>query len=407
MREQEAQQDPRAVGRVAQHVWIAAAFIFMWMHFSYWRPNLRHPDWQIYSLYFTGIAGVATRYLTGMRHGHRRWHRVVFDGLFIVFIAVGVNLTGGIRSDLWLVYFIFVIAETLVASARGFVITDGAAIVSYVIATLPRTISQEYLEQLITRVVFLILVASIARTVAANERQRQGDLGALREELSVSEERRRLARDLHDGIGHVLTRVILSLEVIRRQCMADPKAAADGMGQQAVALRGAMEEMRQIVATLRTDTTAFDLRSALRSMTARLAETESLEVDVHLPQEPIPLSLHRQYHLSRVIQEALTNCLRHSGAKRACVDIRVSLAPTRPPAVVAEIRDEGVGFDPEGLDSHQGHGLAGMQERLAPYEGRVQVESAPGAGTRVIAELPADVPLWESIGRRALAAERA
>jgi signal transduction histidine kinase len=391
MRERHKQQFLRAVTRAAQHVWIAIAFIFFWLHFSYVRPNLRYEDWRIYSLYFLAVAGVAARYLTGIRHGQERWHRVLFDGLTILFIALGVNLTGRIESDLWLVYFIFVIAETLAASARGFLITDIVAVLSYVVATWPPDgITPRYLELLVTRVFFLVLVASIARTIAAEEQQRQADLGALREALSVSEERRRLARDLHDGIGHVLTRVILSLEVTRRQCAVEPQAAAESMAQQANALRGAMEEMRQIVATLRTDTSAFDLQTAVRAMAAQLSETESLEVAVEAPQEPLPLSSHRQYHLSRVIQEALTNCLRHSGAPHARVEINVVEAPVGAGKVVVVVSDEGVGFDVRQVDSHPGHGLKGMAERLAPYGGKVTVDSSPGKGTRVVAEMPAD-----------------
>lgn len=390
MRDARQRHELAAVARAAQHVWVAVAFVLVWLHFSYVRPHLRHPDWQIYSLYFLAVAGIACRYLTGIRHGRERWHRVLFDGLSILLIALGVNLTGGIYSDLWLVYFIFVIAETLAASARGFLITDVAAIVSYAIATWPRVVTQSYLEMLFTRIFFLFLVASIARTIAAEERHREADLGALREALSVSEERRRLARDLHDGIGHTLTRVILSLELARRQCGTNPAAAAETIGEQANALRAAMEEMRQIVATLRTDTASFDLPAALRGMAAQLAQSGSLRVDTEVPEQPLPLSPHRQYHLFRVVQEALTNCLRHSGAASARVSVRVADSPVGAPKVVATVEDEGVGFSPEKLDGRPGQGLAGMRERLAAYGGRLTVDSAPGRGTRVIAELPAD-----------------
>jgi signal transduction histidine kinase len=380
-------QELRAVARAAVHVWLAVAFVFVWLHFSY---VSRRPDWQIYTLYFLSVAGIATRYLTGIRYGRERWHRVLFDGLSIVLISVGVGLTGGIHSDLWLVYFIFIITETLAASARGFLITDAAAVLSYVVATWPAQMTQQYAEVLITRVFFLVLVASIARTIAADERSRQQDFGALREALSVSEERRRLARDLHDGVGHVLTRVILSLELARRQCKTEPEAAAQTVGGQADDLRRAMEEMRQIVATLRTDTAAFNVYSTVRQMAAQLKQAGAIEVDVRVPDQPLPLSQHRQYHLSRVIQEALTNCLKHSQAARAEVDIRIQEQPVGGTKVVAVVSDAGVGFDPQQIDG-RGHGLRGMAERLVPYDGKVTVESAPAGGTRVTAEVPGDL----------------
>jgi signal transduction histidine kinase len=377
----------QTVTRVAYYVWIAVGFIFVWLHFSSVQPHL---DWRVYALYFLAVSGVATRYLTGARFGRERWHRVVFDGLSILFISVGVGMTGGIRSELWLLYFILVIAETLAASARGFLITDVVAVVSYVIATWPQGswVLQEYLEPLVTRVFFLVLVASIARTLASEERRRQEDLAALREALSVSEERRRLARDLHDGVGHVLTRAILGLEMARRD-PAVGESARIGLGKQATDLRSAMEEMRQLVATLRTDTSAFDLAGTLRLMVSQLNESGSLHVDLKLPEQPLPLSPHRQYHLTRVVQEALTNCLRHSQATEAEVEVRILERPTEPELVVARISDRGAGFDPASVNG-DGNGLRGMQERLEPYRGKVQIESSRQRGTTVTAELPAD-----------------
>jgi len=389
----EPHQPPReflTVTRAAQHVWLAVAFVIVWLHFSYVQQYVRHQDWQLYTLYFLAVAGVATRYLTGVRHGRERWHRIVFDGLSILFIALGVNLTGGIHSDLWLVYFIFVIAETLAASARGFLITDGVAIYSYVVATWPRQLTQDYAEMLITRIFFLVLVASIARTLASDERTRQEDLAALREDLSISEERRRLARDLHDGIGHVLTRVILSLEMARRQSSADAPAACEAMAQQATALRSAMEEMRQIVATLRTDTGAWDLRTAIRAAVAQLEQSGAVAVELTLPSDPLPLSAHRQYHLSRVIQEALTNCLKHSGATKVEVEVSVLEPAVGTSSVAVRVTDNGVGFEPSAVASYDGHGLRGMSERLSAFGGALDLRSSPGTGTQVTAEMPSD-----------------
>jgi len=383
-----------AVTRAAQHVWAAIAFIFLWLHFTYVRGDLRHQDWQLYTLYFLSVAGIAARYLTGIRHGEKRWHRVAFDGLTIVFIALGVNLTGGIRSDLWLVYFIFVIAETLASGARGLLLTDAAAVVSYIAATWPNQPNQAYGEILLTRVFFLVLVASIARTLAAEERKRQGDLAALQEALSVSEERRRLARELHDGIGHTLTRVILSLELASRQQGAEPAEASAAVGRQVTALRGAMEEMRQVVATLRSDSQAFDLPALVRSLASQVSESGPLTVEVEMPDEPIPLSPHRQYHMARVIQEALTNCLRHSGSERAEVEVQVQNGTVGSPMVVAIVRDFGRGFDPDAAERGPGQGLRGMQERLEPFGGRVTLDSRPDGGTVVTAEMPADEGGW-------------
>lgn len=384
-------RDLSAVIAAAQHVWAAVAFVFAWLHFEYVTALFRHEPWQLYTLYLLAVAGVAARYVTGVRHGHQRWHRILFDALTIFFIALGVNLTGGIRSDLWLVFFIFVIAETLASSARGILITLLGTVFAYTIATWPRMMNREWLELYFTHLFFLGLVASVAWTLAREERRRQIDVGALREALAISEERRRLARDLHDGIGHVLTRVILSLEMARRQVGAPPEAMNDTLAQQADALRGAMHEMRQLVGTLRTDTSSFDLPTAVRTLASQMSNSSSLQVSVEAPEEPLPLAPYRQYQLSRVVQEALTNCLRHASAHRAAVRIRTTTSAVGLPRVVVTITDDGRGFDPEEARLRGGNGLRGMEERLEPYGGRVVFDSMAGRGTTVTAELPGEL----------------
>src|SRR5262249_9724826 len=162
------------------------------------------------------------------------------------------------------------ISETLDDSEATFLATGGTAIASYALATWQRPVTQAYVEQLATHVFFLVMVAAIAWMIARDDRRQQADLAALRDALSVSQERRRLAGDVRDGRGATLTRVILSLEVARRQCAAEPEAAS--IAEQTTALRGAMEEMRQIVATLRADTAPFDLAASVRAAAAPLAQ---------------------------------------------------------------------------------------------------------------------------------------
>jgi signal transduction histidine kinase len=162
------------------------------------------------------------------------------------------------------------------------------------------------------------------------------------------------------------------------------------MAQQAAALRSAMEEMRQIVATLRTDTSAVDLRTAIRTAAALVEQSAAMAVEVRVPEAPLPLSAHRQYHLSRVIQEALTNCLKHSEATSITVEVSVLEPAVGAPTVTARVTDNGCGFHPERVRAQDGNGLRGMEERLTAFEGRLEVRSSPGQGTTIIAELPGD-----------------
>jgi signal transduction histidine kinase len=127
---------------------------------------------------------------------------------------------------------------------------------------------------------------------------------------------------------------------------------------------------------------------AVEALVERMASITGMEIEARIElmrgtaRPPTPLQIDLATAIYRLVQEALTNAAKHAGAERAWVEI-VEEADT----VSINIRDDGKGFDPDRADS--GFGLIGMRERVALVGGRIAIDTAPGRGTTVRAELPA------------------
>lgn len=243
------------------------------------------------------------------------------------------------------------------------------------------------------------------RAVTAEAEQRRvllQDLVEAREGLAereraaaVAAERERLAREIHDTLAQGLT----SIELLLR-------AADDALGA------GAVARARDLVATARTtsaenlaEARAFvrdlpspsvraGLAEALARLAARTADRAGLAVDVRSSGEVRPLPEQVEQALWRVAQQALANTAEHAGARRATVTLSYL-----GDAVALDVVDDGHGFDPSAAGARagagegtpapgRGRGLAGMSARLAELGGTLHVESVPGQGTAVAAEVP-------------------
>jgi two-component system sensor histidine kinase UhpB len=178
------------------------------------------------------------------------------------------------------------------------------------------------------------------------------------------EERRRVARELHDEVGQVLTGVILQLE--------------DGDAREAV--RRSLEDVRRIARELRPEVLDdLGLQSALRELCTAVAAT-GVRVERRLEVGDVPLRPEVEMVVYRVAQEALTNVMRHSGAIEVLVSLEIVGGALR-----LIVRDDGRGLE-EGA-AERGAGLAGMSERALHVGGRVSLASS-AAGTEVRLEIP-------------------
>jgi signal transduction histidine kinase len=202
-----------------------------------------------------------------------------------------------------------------------------------------------------------------------------------RARLAVAAERARIAREVHDIVAHNLTVMVALAD---GAAYAGPERAADAMGKVAETGREALSEMRRLVGLLRDERApqpGFDdldrLLDQVRAAGLRLAVTHE--------GVPGPWGPGAGLAVYRIVQEALTNTLKHAGP-RARVQIRLAYTPAD---ADLEITDDGAGrtAGPPSGGATGGHGLAGMAERAAPYGGRVEAGPVPGAGWRVRARL--------------------
>jgi two-component system sensor histidine kinase UhpB len=193
------------------------------------------------------------------------------------------------------------------------------------------------------------------------------------------EERRRMARELHDEIGQTFTGVVLQLETLERRAPEDLRAELRSLE---ATTRAGIEEVRELVRRLRPEALDdFGLRSALVSLGSDLAEHSGLRVSPHLDGDLPALSPEDELVVYRVAQESLVNVVRHARASRAELSLRAENG-----AVVLRVRDDGRGIDADGLRS--GTGVRGMRERALLVGGELEVSPVAPHGTEVALRLP-------------------
>ncbi len=206
---------------------------------------------------------------------------------------------------------------------------------------------------------------------------------ALRRVVSAQEgERRRLARELHDETGQALTSILLGLKPIEEALAGETAATAVANLRQLVV--ATLQDVRRLAVELRPAVLDdFGLTSALARLTETFAEQTGLSVHYESTLGEGRLPPDTETALYRIVQESLTNVLKHARAQR------VSISLTRKGGfVTAVIEDDGVGFEP--AETHDdSFGLIGMRERVALLDGSLEVESTVGTGTTIAVEVPA------------------
>ena len=233
-----------------------------------------------------------------------------------------------------------------------------------------------------------VAVAARAVRLTAELQQVAGDLQRSRERLVVAreEERRRLRRDLHDGLGPTLAALALSASAIPDLIPANPTAAASLAKQLEADIRTTVGEIRRLIHGLRPP--ALDelgLAGAVRDRAAQLTSPQhsgaapGLHVTVEAPDNLPPLPAAVEVAAYRIVEEALTNVVRHAQA-RMC-SVRLALADGLEIAII----DDGVGLP---ADRQAGVGLRSMRERAEELGGEVRIEPQPHGGTWVWARLP-------------------
>ncbi|GAB3146236.1 sensor histidine kinase [Micromonospora sonneratiae] len=205
-------------------------------------------------------------------------------------------------------------------------------------------------------------------------------------EQAVADERRRIARELHDVVAHHVSVMGVLATGARRVLKRDPVSADEALGTIEDTSRTTLREMRRLLDVLRTDAEpAADLtpQPGLTGIAALVEQVREAGLPVSLRVDGSPGLLDPGVALTifRIVQEALTNALKHAGA--ATAEVRLSFGVYW---LIVEIFDTGRGPGP--APSRVGHGLVGMRERVALYGGTLRTGPRPGGGFRVYAKLP-------------------
>jgi two-component system sensor histidine kinase UhpB len=193
-------------------------------------------------------------------------------------------------------------------------------------------------------------------------------------------ERRRLSRELHDEVGQTLSAALLVLQPGPAQL---PEDVRRHLAEAAEMVREGLQGTRRVAHALRPEVLdELGLLRALANLARRMASAAELDLSMNVPSELPPLPEEVELAIYRIAQEALTNVVRHAGASRAAVTVRVEGRRLR-----LTVCDDGRG--PGRLDHDgAGHGIAGMRERALAVGGDLVVGPAPGAGTEVRLTIP-------------------
>lgn len=207
--------------------------------------------------------------------------------------------------------------------------------------------------------------------------------------LAQEEERKRIAREIHDGPAQSLANIVLRTEIAERMLMKQQfELVQDELIDLKGQVRSGLEEIRKIIFNLRP--MALDdlgLVPALRKFTQDFEEKSKVHTSFEMTGREIRLPSAMEAAIYRMVQEAFSNVHKHANASHVSLDIHYT-----PQLITLTIHDNGVGFlveaaeQPSSRNSH--FGLVGMKERVELIEGRMIIDSKPGQGTKIVIEIP-------------------
>jgi PAS domain S-box-containing protein len=212
---------------------------------------------------------------------------------------------------------------------------------------------------------------------------------ASRRETAREEERKRIARELHDELGQQLTALRMRASTLRMRFGPENPELARQIQDLLSLADDTMQVMRSVVTSLRPAALDAGIAAALEWLVAEFSRGAQMAYSLSVPDDMPPLSEDRAIALFRIVQEALTNVARHARAQH----VHVTLARIDEDCLL-EVRDDGRGFDPVATRKRS-FGLAGMKERMLMLGGKIDIASAPGKGTRINVRMP-----WQVEGKK-------
>ncbi len=324
------------------------------------------------------------------------WQRRVYIAIELVLVLIAQLFW----LELDILLYLFLIKSCFLLSRREVLFTVAIAGAGYaftVVSTLP-LIAQWAIEairsqawedlyqprvmvlQALIQYVGISLFVIMFGFVTVSERKSRLRAQALTQEvesLAAALERSRIARDIHDSLGHSLTTLNIQLELAQEMRQRDPSHASHALNNAQLLASQCLEDVRQAVQTARQPD--FDLTAALKTLIEQVKQNQALTIQTDLCLPPLaPPSSHQLYC---VVQEGLTNIQKHAHA--SCVKLR---GYTITGQIILELEDNGQGFNP--ALPHPGYGLRGMAERINLLGGQLRIKSAAGQGTQIQVSAP-------------------
>jgi signal transduction histidine kinase len=225
-------------------------------------------------------------------------------------------------------------------------------------------------------IMFILLVGFLV----VREHQNQQQIIVLNEEvetLATIVDRTRIARNIHDTLGHTLTTLGIQIEIAQQIFRSQPENTVQRLNTAKQLTDQCLEEIRNVVQSLRQSD--FDLTQGLTGMMTHLQQTNGISTDIQLNLPHLPAQT--RYQIYCMIQEGITNIQKHANASH--IILRTELDPA---SLMIELQDDGQGFDLAQATS--GFGLQGMQERLHLVGGKLQIQTTIGQGTLLRLSIP-------------------
>jgi signal transduction histidine kinase len=239
--------------------------------------------------------------------------------------------------------------------------------------------------------IWVAALTTLCLSAVVSERERSsGELAEARrsEGVRAVEERRRIARDLHDSVAQAVFSTVLHTRTAQKALVEEGATTSGRVGRSLGAIaeltRSVQSEMRGLIYELHRDPVHDGLVAALARQASGSRTSDGLTVDVRGPRQRLPLSEPAETQLFAIAREALLNVQQHAGASAAQIQVEAHHGQ-----VVVEVSDNGRGFDPAA--GHPGHfGLDSMRSRADEIGGRIAITSAPATGTLVRVCVPAE-----------------
>jgi signal transduction histidine kinase len=196
-------------------------------------------------------------------------------------------------------------------------------------------------------------------------------------------ERTRIARDLHDGLGGLLSGVRMSIEALKKELQLAERQG-NKLDSALIMLDNATAEMRSVAHNMMPDALQrFGLEKALSDFCFALSSRTAIEIHFSSQQLQLPAGHPVCIPVYRIVQELVNNALKHSQARQIIIQISQNES-----ILLLEIEDNGVGFEPGDIENKKGSGFTNLKNRIQYLKGKLEIRSKPGSGTAFYMEIP-------------------